>query len=247
MVVRQNLAVREKRELLERQRDDLIASVSHELRTPLTGIQGYAQLLAESWDDLETEERVEMLDTINTQANHLGHVVSDLIDVARDRLQSVKLTLIDYGAADIVREAVATAGGGRGIRIEADPEARIWAEPDRIRQVLVNLITNAIRYGGSEILVTAARNGQVVEFAVHDDGEGVPAKFQADMWGRFERGFHKGDMSVPGSGIGLSVARDLVAAHGGTNRLGARGAALPSRSSVRTGSAGWPASLPSLE
>ncbi|HET7846064.1 MAG TPA: HAMP domain-containing sensor histidine kinase [Acidimicrobiia bacterium] len=216
VVVRQNLAIREKRELLERQRDDLIASVSHELRTPLTGIQGYAQLLAESWDDLETGERTEMLGTINAQANHLGHIVTDLIDVARDRLQSVNLTLIDYGAADIVKEAVATAGGGRSIRIEADPEARIWAEPDRIRQVLVNLITNAIRYGGSEILVTAARNGQLVEFAVHDDGEGVPTKFQAEMWGRFERGFHKGDMSVPGSGIGLSVARDLVAAHGGT-------------------------------
>jgi signal transduction histidine kinase len=80
----------------------------------------------------------------------------------------------------------------------------------------VNLITNAVRYGGSEILVTAARNGQVVEFAVHDDGEGVPSKFQSEMWGRFERRSQKGNMSVPGSGIGLSVARDLVAAHDGT-------------------------------
>jgi len=142
--------------------------------------------------------------------------VSDLIEFARDRLQSVRLTRIDYGAEDIVREAVATGGSGGGIRIEADPEARIWAEPDRIRQVLVNLITNAVRYGGSEILVTAAQNGHLVEFAVHDDGEGVPAKFQSEMWGRFERGFHKGDVSVPGSGIGLSVARDLVTAHGGT-------------------------------
>jgi signal transduction histidine kinase len=216
VVVRQNLAVRERRELLGRQRDDLIASVSHELRTPLTGIQGYAQLLSESWAILDTEEREEMLDTINTQASHLGHVVTDLIDVARDRLQSVKLTRVEYGAADIVREAVATAGGGSGIRIEADPEARIWAEPDRIRQVLVNLITNAVRYGGSEILVTASSNGQLVEFAVHDDGDGVPAKFQSEMWGRFERGSHKDNKSVPGSGIGLSVAKDLVTAHGGT-------------------------------
>jgi signal transduction histidine kinase len=216
VVVRQNLAVREKRELLERQRDDLIASVSHELRTPLTGIQGYAQLLSESWAILDTEEREEMLDTINTQASHLGHVVTDLIDVARDRLQSVKLTRVDYGAADIVREAVATAGGRSGIRVEADPEARIWAEPDRIRQVLVNLITNAVRYGGSEILVTASSNGQLVEFAIHDDGDGVPAKFQSEMWGRFERGSHKDNKSVPGSGIGLSVAKDLVTAHGGT-------------------------------
>lgn len=110
VVVRQNLAVREKRELLERERDDLVASVSHELRTPLTGIQGYAQILSESWEMLSPDEREEMLATINTQANHLGHIVTDLIDVARDRLQKVKLNRVDYGAADIVREAVATGG-----------------------------------------------------------------------------------------------------------------------------------------
>jgi len=215
VVVRQNLAVREKRELLERQRDDLVASVSHELRTPLTGIQGYAQLLSESWELLSTSEREEMLDTINIQANHLGHIVTDLIDVARDRLQNVKLTQVEYGAAEIVREAVAAVGGG-AIQTEVEAEARVWADPDRVRQVLVNLIINAIRYGGSEILVTAARRGQVVAFAVHDDGHGVPAKFQSDMWERFERGAHKHDTGVPGSGIGLSVAKDLVTAHGGT-------------------------------
>jgi len=216
VVVRQNLGVRERRELLESQRDDLIASVSHELRTPLTGIQGYAQLLSESWEILDSEEREEMLGTIDTQASHLSHVVTDLIDVARDRLQSVKLSRVNYSAADIVREAVAIAGSGRVIRVEADPDAVIWAEPERIRQILVNLITNAIRYGRSEILVTAARNGAVVDFAVHDDGNGVPPKFQTDMWSRFERGFYKDNQSVPGSGIGLSVAKDLVTAHGGT-------------------------------
>jgi signal transduction histidine kinase len=216
VVVRQNLAVREKKELLERQRDDLVASVSHELRTPLTGIQGYAELLSESWELLTNHEREEMLDTIKTQANHLGHIVTDLIDVARDRLQNVKLNRVDYGAADIVREAVAASGSGRAIRIAAEPEARVWAEPDRVRQVLVNLITNAIRYGHSEILVTAARTGGMVTFAVHDDGEGVPAKYQAGIWERFERGFHEYNTSEPGSGIGLSVAKGLVTAHGGT-------------------------------
>lgn len=216
VVVRQNLGIRERRELLETQRDDLIASVSHELRTPLTGIQGYAELLSESWEILDAEEREEMLGTINTQANHLSHVVTDLIDVARDRLQSVKLSRVNYNAADIASEAVATAGGGRAIRIDADPAAMIWAEPDRIRQILVNLITNAIRYGRSEILVTAARNNAFVDFAVHDDGPGVPPRFQSDMWSRFERGLYKDSQSVPGSGIGLSVAKDLVTAHGGT-------------------------------
>jgi signal transduction histidine kinase len=216
VVLRQNLAVREKRELLEKQRDDLVASVSHELRTPLTGIQGYAQILGESWHDLGDEDRDEMLETINTQANHLGHIVSDLIDVARDRLQNVSLTRVEYPADELVREAVAATGGEGRVRVEADSHARIWADPDRARQVLSNLITNALRYGGTEILVTAVDQGQMVALAVHDNGDGVPAKFQNDMWGRFERGLHKGNSSVSGSGIGLSVAKDLVIAHGGT-------------------------------
>jgi signal transduction histidine kinase len=156
-----------------------------------------------------------MLDTINTQANHLGHIVTDLIDVARDRLQNVTLNLVEYKAADIVREAVAAGASGRAITVEADTDARVYAEPDRIRQVLVNLITNAIRYGRDQVLVTANRVGPVVVFAVHDNGEGVPAPYQASMWDRFERGLHNQNTSVPGSGIGLSVARDLVTAHDG--------------------------------
>jgi hypothetical protein len=215
-VVRQNLVVHEKGELLARQRDDLVASVSHELRTPLTGIQGYAQLLMESWDRLDREEREEMLGTINTQANQLGHIVTDLIDVARDRLQNVGLNRLEYGAADIVNEAVAALGTGLGIRTEVDAEAKVWVEPDRIRQVLTNLITNADRYGRSEILVTASVDAGFVVFAVHDNGDGVPTKYQADIWERFERGLHNHDSSKQGSGIGLSVARDLVTAHGGT-------------------------------
>lgn len=216
IVVRQNLVVHEKGELLARQRDDLVASVSHELRTPLTGIQGYAQLLMESWEMLDREEREEMLGTINTQANQLGHIVTDLIDVARDRLQNVGLNRVEYGAADIVNEAVAALGTGLGIRTEVDAEAKVWVEPDRIRQVLTNLITNADRYGRSEILITVSVDDGFVFFAVHDNGDGVPSKYQADIWERFERGLHNHDSSKQGSGIGLSVARDLVTAHGGT-------------------------------
>lgn len=216
IVLRQNLAIREKGELLARQRDDLVASVSHELRTPLTGIQGYADILTESWEMLGDDERVDMLDTINSQAQQLGVIVKDLIDVARDRLQNVDLTRVEYKAADLVNEAVATLGSGTGIRVEnEDDEVSVWAEPYRVRQVLINLITNAQRYGRSEIMVKSQRAGNLVSFSVHDNGDGVPAKYRADIWERFERGAHNHDHSKQGSGIGLSVARDLVTAHGG--------------------------------
>jgi signal transduction histidine kinase len=216
IVLRQNLAIRERGELLARQRDDLVASVSHELRTPLTGIQGYADILTESWDVLSDEERVEMLNTINSQAQQLGVIVKDLIDVARDRLQNVDLARVEYKAADLVDETIATLGSGTGIRVEnEDQDISVWAEPYRVRQILINLITNAQRYGRSEIVVTSRPAGEFVSFAVHDNGDGVPAKYRADIWDRFERGIHNHDNSKQGSGIGLSVARDLVTAHGG--------------------------------
>ena len=218
VVGRQGIAVRERRELLERQRDDLVASVSHELRTPLTGIQGYAQLLLQADDMLTPADRQEMVETINVQATHLGRIVTDLIDVARDQLQNVKLDRTDYRAGDLVREAVAAAAGSKSVELVIDEEARVWADPDRIRQVLVNLITNAIRYGRSQItVVTSFENGANV-FAVHDDGDGVPTKHQHDIFERFERGAHKYNSAVAGSGIGLSVGKDLIAAHGGTIR-----------------------------
>ncbi|MEX1091762.1 MAG: HAMP domain-containing sensor histidine kinase [Acidimicrobiia bacterium] len=216
IVLRQNLAIREKGELLARQRDDLVASVSHELRTPLTGIQGYADILTESWEILSEEERVEMLATINSQAQQLGVIVKDLIDVARDRLQNVALTRVEYKAADLVNETVATLGSGTGIKVEnEDEDVSVWAEPYRVRQVLINLITNAQRYGRSEIIVVSRPAGDFVSFSVHDNGDGVPAKYRSDIWERFERGAHNHDNSKQGSGIGLSVARDLVTAHGG--------------------------------
>ncbi|HKX76222.1 MAG TPA: HAMP domain-containing sensor histidine kinase [Acidimicrobiia bacterium] len=218
VVLRQAISIRERRELLEKQRDDLVASVSHELRTPLTGIQGYAQLLTDSWESFGDQDKKQMVGTIGDEAAHLGKIVTDLIDVARHRLQNVKLDRAPVKAADLARGAVASAAGHRKVTLELDEEVWVEADSDRIHQVLVNLITNAVRYGRGGIKVTVRSEESQAWLAVHDNGPGVPSKHQQDIWERFERGAHKFDATVPGSGIGLSVARDLVNAHGGTIR-----------------------------
>jgi signal transduction histidine kinase len=190
VIMRQSIAIRERRELLERQRDDLVASVSHELRTPLTSIQGFAQLLGESWGSFSDTERRQMVGDISDEAAHLGRIVTDLIDVARDRLQTVKLNRRHMTVSDLVHEAIETAGGDRTVEPRLGDEATIDVDPDRLRQV------------------------RSVSIAVHDDGDGVPAKYQDTIFDRFERGAQRFNTTVPGSGIGLSVARDLLAAHG---------------------------------
>jgi signal transduction histidine kinase len=90
------------------------------------------------------------------------------------------------------------------------------ADPDRLHQILVNLLTNAVRYGKHRILLRVGRDGADVLFRVHDDGPGVPKRFEAAIWQRFERGAHRRGSSVDGLGIGLPIARVLVEAHGGT-------------------------------
>jgi signal transduction histidine kinase len=216
IVIRQSIVVKERKELLERQRDDLVASVSHELRTPLTSIQGFSQLLIDSWSSFSDTDRRQMVGTIHGEATHLGRIVTDLIDVARDRLQSAGLMRSAVPVSDLVGDAVESAGGDGTVTLDLATDSLVDADPDRIRQVLVNLISNGRRYGRTRVeVVTERRDGSVV-FSVHDDGDGVPMKYQTDIFERFERGEHRFDTTVPGSGIGLSVARDLLIAHGTT-------------------------------
>lgn len=218
IIARQGISIKETRELVERQRDDLVASVSHELRTPLTAVQGFAQLLTSNWDMLDEPQRRTMIATIEDQATHLGRLTADLIEVARDRLHTMSLELVPVSIGAIVTSAIDGASPGPRVSITTDIEdVTITADPTRMRQVIGNLITNAARYGQGRIEVVV-RRGQGVQVVVHDNGPGVPKRYEAAIWERFERGAHALDSATPGSGIGLSVAQSIVHAHGGTIR-----------------------------
>ncbi len=230
IIIRQGVAIRENRELVETQRNDLIASISHELRTPLTGVTGFTSLLNSEWDSLDDSERSEMIAIVDSQAQHVNRIVTDLIGIARDTLHSTNLQLDNHDVGLIVRDAVAMvpelAEGRIKLDIEAEQGLAIEADRGRIIQVLVNLLTNAVRYGNGRILLDVHANKGRIEFQVHDSGEGVPKKYEETIWDRFERGAHRLDATVPGSGIGLPIARSLVEAHRGTieyhrsNKLG---------------------------
>jgi len=95
-------------------------------------------------------------------------------------------------------------------------EAQVGVDGDRVQQALSNLFSNAVRYGGDQILLVARTAGRDLILEVHDNGPGVPTKFEAAIWKRFERGAHRLDAVTPGLGIGLAIVQAVASSHGGS-------------------------------
>lgn len=218
ILARQWVAIRENRELVEKERNDLVGSISHELRTPLTAVSGFTQLLAHDWEALGESERREMILIVDAQAQHLTRIVTDLVDVARDRLHSTAISAESISVDELIDASVvmvSSLGESVSVEVDIDDGMEVYADRERFQQVLVNLLSNAERYGKSQVAIVGRRNayGSVVE--IHDNGPGVAKRYEQAIWDRFERGAHRYDATTPGSGIGLSIVKSLVEAHGG--------------------------------
>jgi signal transduction histidine kinase len=217
VMARQTVAIRETRDVVEKQRNDLVASVSHELRTPLTGVMGFVEILHES-PDLDREERIEMLGLVASQTEYLDHIVGDLLRVAHGATSEVQLIPEDVAVGPLVTSAIETLIGGgaaAAITTHIEPDLIVRADRGRIRQVLLNYLINAVRYGQGNVEIYATGTPDDVHIEVHDDGPGVPKKYELRIWDRFERGAHTNLSRIQGSGLGLPIARDLIAAHHG--------------------------------
>jgi signal transduction histidine kinase len=215
VVLRQAIAIRENRELVEKDRADLVSSISHELRTPLTGVVGYLDVLTEM--DLSDEERKEMMETVRQQAGYLTRIVSDLVTLARQDPEGLGISRRKVPVVELVEAAVSSVDGASE-QTKVDVPDHLWAsvDPERIQQALVNLVSNAQRYGRGRIQVVGAGIGDAVTIEVHDDGPGVPRRYQELIWQRFERGPNRLNATQPGSGIGLAIVDMIAKAHGGT-------------------------------
>ncbi len=220
IIGRQGVAIRENRELVETQRNELIASISHELRTPLTGVTGFTALLNTEWETLDDAEKVEMISIVDSQAQHVNRIVTDLIGLARGTLGSADLQLdilaIDELASDACVMVPELADGKAKLDVATEPGLQVVGDRDRLTQIMVNLLTNAVRYGNGQIRLDAHTQDGHVVLELHDSGPGVPKRYEEAIWDRFERGVHRLDAKIPGSGIGLPIARSLAKAHGGT-------------------------------
>jgi signal transduction histidine kinase len=215
VIGRQGIAIRENRKIVERQRTDLVSSISHELRTPLTAMVGFLAILQED-PKLHLQERIEMIEVVTEQATYLEHIVEDLLIMAHGDPGHLDLELSEQNIAAVIDHAIrATTINPDSVTVEVDPNLSAFVDGGRLQQILVNLLSNADRYGGERCLVVATAVGSDLVIKVHDAGDGVPKKHELVIWERFERGPNRYNAAVPGSGVGLAMVRSIADAHGG--------------------------------
>ncbi|MDF1596033.1 MAG: ATP-binding protein [Acidimicrobiia bacterium] len=204
---------------LVRSKDEFLASVSHELRTPLTAVYGSAEVLLEEWGRLPSDERLELVGYIASESRELANIVEDLLVAARADIGSltVKVEPMDIRVeVESALRAVSTNETPHEIDLE-QLEGWVIADPLRFRQIIRNLVTNALRYGGSQVTLHSKVADGYLALSVKDDGAGVPADQREAIFEPYHRA-HIAN-GVPGSvGLGLTVARQLAVLMGGELR-----------------------------
>jgi signal transduction histidine kinase len=211
------------RDRLDRMKDEFVLTASHELRSPLTSVQGFAELLMMERDSL-TPRQVETVEIILDNCRHLVRLLNDLLDLARSDAGRLSIrpqpTRLGPLVEDVVRTMRAqTEGTNQTLHERIDPDLPLVnVEADRIRQILVNLVTNAHEYSPErasiEVRARVADNG--VEISVTDDGPGIPPVQLEHIFERFVRGDAGLTQRVGGTGLGLAISKSLVELHGGT-------------------------------
>jgi signal transduction histidine kinase/DNA-binding response OmpR family regulator len=204
---------------VDRLKDEFVSVVSHELRTPLSSVLGFTELLLER--ELPPERRREFLQTMYRDGTRLKNLIDDFLDLQRMEAGRQQYARELLAPAAVIEQAVAPfrlEAQRHRLRVEVPEELPpVVGDPDRLRQVLVNLIDNAIKYSpnGGEVLITAQQRGRSVEIAVQDQGLGLPAEAIPRLFQKFYRVDMSDRREIKGTGLGLAICRQIVEAHGG--------------------------------
>jgi signal transduction histidine kinase len=200
-------------------RADFVSLVSHELRSPMAAVIGAAQTLQGRWRELSAEQRQSFLALIGDETTRLAALIGDVLDTSRIEAGTFSFTFTDVDVAQIVGDVVATAAVGQDeVRLSADVAElpKVRGDRERLRQVLLNLVENAVKYSPAQgdVHVSAHREDSVVRIVVTDEGPGIPVEDQRLIFEKFGRSNAGG--AKPGTGLGLFIARSIAEAHGGT-------------------------------
>ncbi|MFA5889582.1 MAG: PAS domain S-box protein [Actinomycetota bacterium] len=195
-----------------------IANAAHELRTPLTTLAGFADVLAIHRHTMNEEQMEQAFEVVRRQGARARELIDNLLDLSRIDAGSPSVTLQSVALRAAIEHAVDLAIPPDGVRVRTEvPEGiNVIADPLRLDQIVINLLTNAYRYGGPNVTLTASSSHGTAVLRVADDGPGVPEELVPRLFDPFARG---GDVAgTPGSGLGLAIVRRLVDAFGGEIR-----------------------------
>jgi signal transduction histidine kinase len=212
------LELTEKNAQLRRVMDDkevFLAGVSHELRSPLTAMIGFIDLVTSAGDALASEERSEMLETISFQATDVLNLIEDLLASARAEAGTLTMASVRVDLAAQARQIIEATNASSRSSVEfTGGVGHAVGDPARVRQIVRNLITNALRYGGEEIRLSVHTSGDISVLEVRDDGEGVPEEETDEIFEAYGQG--EASKQVTDSvGLGLHVSRSLARLMGG--------------------------------
>jgi signal transduction histidine kinase len=202
----------------ERRKSELVRIVSHELRTPLASVLGFTSVLLDR--DVPVEEQRRYLGIINTQSRRLSSLLNDFLDAERLEEGELELTRRPIDIGSVVAEQVQLyKGQSKKHELDARLPPRkltVNGDPNRLAQVIGNLLSNAIKYSpdGGTVHVEAEQVDGIVRVSVRDEGLGIPDELQQRVFAKFFRG-DADESGIPGTGLGLTIARSVVEAHGG--------------------------------
>ena len=201
-------------------RADFVSMVSHELRSPMAAVIGSARTLQQRWRELRPDQREAFLAVIGDETSRLSHLIEDVLHTSRIEAGTFSYRFEQVDVGRLVRESVSTAELAQDeVHLTVDvargvPE--IHADPERLRQLLDNLVANAVKFSqvGQEVRLLVAGEDGGVRIAVRDEGPGIAPEHQVLIFEKFGRA--AAGRGMPGTGLGLFIARSIAEAHGGT-------------------------------
>jgi signal transduction histidine kinase len=213
-------AVTAERRAFEQRKDEFISMASHELKTPLTSLQGYTELLHMKFEQQGHQEAAHYLAKMMIQIDKLSRLIADLLDISKIQAGKVTFTEEDIDVDTLICEVVENMRymtSRHQICIEGKVQRKIVGDREHLEQVLINLITNAIKYSPcpEQIIVRATSTHDTLTINVQDFGIGIPKAHQEKIFEQFYRIYGNKDRTYPGLGIGLYIAHQTIKRHGG--------------------------------
>jgi signal transduction histidine kinase len=209
---------------LDRLKSDFVSNVSHELRTPLTAIKGAVDLVLREVAGPLTEKQVHYLTRVRSNTQHLAGLINDLLDLSKIESGRIEMKSSRVSLGGLLHEVVETllpVAAEKVITLDAnisEPSILVWADRDKINQILMNLIGNAIKFTSEQgrVTVSASKNGQEsVQVSVSNTGPGIPPEEKEKIFDKFYQIAEVGGTKPKGTGLGLAICKALVELHGG--------------------------------